>query len=373
MKTLHWYLLRQVLGSLLLTVATATFVLVLGNVLREIIELVVSRRATLGVVFQALLLLVPFVAVYAVPVGMLTACLLVFGRFSADQELTAARAGGLSLVSLVTPVLLLSVALSLFSAWFNLELAPRSRVAYKRLLYRLGVEQPSALLEPNQFIRSFRGYVIYVGGAETNRLDNLVIYRMEPRGEGPAPVGAPRASRVREIITAPTGRVTVDLTNHVVRLFMPRAEAVALDTMTVLQARDAELEFELAAEPPSPVAPKISEMTLRQLFEEYRRNRADGIDPYPVVFQLHRQAAFSLACIGFTLVGIPLGIRTHRRETSVGLALAIVLMLIYYAFYILAEAWEDLPQRRPHLLVWLPNFLFQAVGAWLLWRANRRG
>lgn len=117
--------------------------------------------------------------------------------------------------------------------------------------------------------------------------------------------------------------------------------------------------------------PRLTDLTFQQL----QRKRAElerlGASATPVEVIMHSQVAFSFACIGFTLVGIPLGLRSHRRETSVGVAIGLGLVLVYYSFIFLGQSLQAKPQFAPHLIVWMPNFLFQVVGGVLLWRANK--
>ena len=387
MKTLHAYLTRQVIASLLMTVAVFTFVFLLGNVLNEILSLLVKRQASLGVVLEAMALLIPFVMVFALPMALLASTLLVFGRFSADQELTAARAGGISLLSLITPILLLSLLLCGVSAVVNLELAPRSRVAFKNLLFKFGAGYSSALLLPEgQYIKEFKDSIIYVGKNQDGQLENVTLVRQE-------------AGTNIAFFRATRGAVQVDVTNRQVLIELFDVKALYTDGGHYVPGRLSRMALQLGSENTAAGSqkPRISDMTFSQLRAELREVEASlnasaplgKLTPEelkerratlgkqvkdltsPLRVQLHRQVAFSFACFGFTLIGIPLGIRVHRRETNISFAIAIALVLVYYGFLMVGNSLAAHPEWSPHLVVWLPNFIFQAVGAVLLWRANR--
>ena len=385
MKTLHKYLTGQVLASLVLTVAVFTFVLLLGNVIKEILGLLINGQARPGIIFQAISLLIPFVWVFALPMGLLTATLLVFGRFSADQELTAARASGVSLLSLITPILLLSLFCCGLSAWINTDLGPRSRVAYKNLLFQVRAELVTAQLPEGQFINISTNYIFYTEKNHGGNLQGVMIFMLE------------NGTNVGTTVRAPRGQLETDVTNKqlILNLFEPRSVTRGAHS-AITSTTKLTYNFDLNTAKSQPGKPKISDMTFWQLRDELRdlerriglppeaaltsdelraqarefaRQRNDWTEPIRV--EMNREISFSFACFAFTLVGIPLGIRMHRRETNIGVAIALLLVLVYYSFIIAGESLSARPELVPHLILWLPNFIFQAVGAVLLWRANR--
>jgi lipopolysaccharide export system permease protein len=386
LKTLHLYLTRQVLATLAMTVLVFTFVLLLGNILKDVLGLVVSGQASIGMMAQAIGLLIPFVWVFALPLGMLTATLLVFGRFSADQELTAARAGGVSLISLSAPILLLSLVLCGFCAWVNMDLGPKSRTAHKNLRDRLVTSQLSAAHIPEgRHITEVPGFIFYVGKNRDGDLEDVIVYQLAT------------GTNFSTTSTAPRGKLSMDTTNNMIQLDLFDARIVRFEDESAVLSHVDHLPIKHAL--PSDLAKALgrtsmSDMSFTQLRREMWKLEAlaalpptasTNATPQPrslsleqvrqmasqIRVQMHRQVAFSFACFGFTLIGIPLGIRVQRRETNIGFAIAIVLVLIYYSFILLGLSLSKQPQWTPHLLLWLPNLLFQAVGAVLLWRANK--
>ena len=367
MKTLHSYLTRQVLLSLFMTVAVFTFVLLLGNVLKEILGLLVNRQATLLMVAQAIGLLIPYVLVFALPMGMLTATLLTFGRFSADHELTAVRASGISLLSLISPILVLSVLLTGVCALVNLEFAPRCRLAYKQLIYKSLFDRMDLLLPERTFIKQFSSdptqrtmYTIYFGRVRGRDVENIYVYETEKWG-----------SNVISFTQARSGQLTVDRTNKTIRLVLRDAWYTTTHEGERQPFFSGEVPLELGVQEKEQKQPGLGDLTFLELWEKRREFKAAGILTTPVDVQIHSQIAFSFACVGFTMIGIPLGIRAHRRETSVGIALSLILVVIYYSFLILGQSLETKPQFYPYLIVWLPGFVFQLLGMVMLHRVNR--
>ena len=361
MRTLHLYLTRETLATLLVTVLVFTFVLLLGNLFKEVASLMASGQVSPSFLLRAIMLLIPYVLVYSLPVGMLTATLLVFGRFSADHELTAARAGGVSLLSLSAPVLAIGVLLSALSGWMNLHVAPQSRLAYKTMLFKYGLENAAALLTEKGFT-DFPGHRVYVGSIDGSKMSDVVIYQNDEDGN------------LKRRMHAEEAQLELNAKTEKMQLTLRNVDGFEFDNgkeRTFVYSKYGPMVLGKKPKKLKRRPPKLKELSFGQLRGRIAESKENGSDSTPAQVQLHQKVALSFACIGFTLIGIPLAIRTHRRETNFGIAMALVLVTAYYGLIVLAQSLDGHPALQPHLWMWLPNFLFQGIGCVLLWKMSR--
>ncbi len=173
---------RYVTSSLLITgffaIAVLSAVLVLGNVLKRLADLLVNHDAPWDLIMSFIAYIIPLSLTFTIPWGFLTAVLLVFGKMSAENELIALRATGISVPRVCIAVFVISVICVGFCLWINLDVAPRALGEMKNALYNIATNNPLAMFESDKVINEFEGNRIYVERNEGAKLYNLIVYRM---------------------------------------------------------------------------------------------------------------------------------------------------------------------------------------------------
>lgn len=363
------------------SVGLFAFVMILGNAVKDLLGYVLADQLSLGTFARLVGLLVPFVISFALPMGMLTGVLLTLGRLSADSEITAMRAAGLSLFRIARPVLIIGVLGTVLGLYINFDSMPRARVQYHRELDEAIRTNPLAAIVPKTFIREFPGYVVYVGEKQGIVMRDFWLWRLD------------RDRRVTEFVRAESGRFDYDETTNELILTLTHAQVETRDAKHPETFTEAPLVGSFEKSEPVRLAldrlynragarsQKLKWMTFDELQIELRRVAAAPVgdggpkeharNEMKVRLTIQEKYTLSLSVLAFALIGVPLGIRVSRRETSANLGVAVALALGYYMLTVMVGWLDRHPEYHPDLLLWLPNTIFLALGAWLFRRIEK--
>ena len=177
-RILNRYLLRQHFAPLGFALAALTAILILQQVAKQFGNLV-GKGLPWGVIFQAFVLSIPFIIAMTLPMAVLVAVLYANSRLAADNEITAMKAGGISLGRILWPVVRGATLLALFAFLWNDQLLPRANHRLRTLLVDIQRKKPSFSLKehvinevlPGQFfLRATR-----ISQA-TSKLKDVTIY-----------------------------------------------------------------------------------------------------------------------------------------------------------------------------------------------------
>jgi lipopolysaccharide export system permease protein len=368
LKILDRYLLTALSVTTAMGVALLSLVLVLGNVFKEMLDLLINHNVPLQTVLAFVAFVLPFSMTFTIPWGFLTAVLLVFGRLSADNEIIALRATGVSFPRIFIPVAVIAVLLVGICLWINTEVAPRAQYAMVTSLFRIATSNPISLFQPDEVVSDFPDRRIYVGSRDGDLMKNLIVFEIDERGVP------------SKVVFAKTGTLSVDNENN--RLLL-KVENAHFETRDDLHPDNVELikqgitmdegVFPMSLE--KLIAEKkrekpLSSYTLQELLAQLARPDCKRRLAFEV--EVSQRFSMSLAAISFALIAVPLGITAHRKETSVGFALSLVIAFGYFFFIIIADTFRENPHAMPVLLIWLPNLFFTGLGVWLFSRLARR-
>jgi lipopolysaccharide export system permease protein len=367
-----------VFGAALLLI---TFAFSIGT-LYKLIDYM-AKGLPLRIIGQFAFYTLPYSMSFTIPISALFSTLLLFGRLSSDSEISAMKSGGLSLWQIASPVLLFSVFLVLVCAYNSFVVYPQTTYMAqqaKKSAVSLGVEDPVKLLEEGRFIRDFPGYMLYVGKKSRNRVRDLIVYEID-RKSGKV------SSTIRAdggVLTSDQGKnlLKIDLFN--VRIEVPDPEHPEDPAKTYYASFEQyPIRIDLAELMNRDRAHrKRKNLMFRELVYKIRNPSADvGWVPdgdlekehSRDLIEFHQRICLVLSPLMFVLVAIPLGITSHRKESSVGMLMSLGIMFVYYVFIILSDTLEDAPQFHPWLIPWVPIIAGQIGGIIMIRRANSSG
>ncbi len=377
------YIFKSVLATCTAAVAVFAFVLIVGNVIKDLLNYFLAGQIDAFTFARLSVMLVPFVVSFALPMGVLTGVLLTLGRLSADSEITAMRAAGLSLRRVARPVILLGLLGGILALYINFEAMPAARTQYNRERTEALRANPLNLIVPRTFIRDFPGVTVYISDKQGSVLKDIWMWELDAAG------------RVIRFARADSGRVNYDEENNALVLTLlsgrvEKREAKAPENFATPSLVGSFDKWEAVRFPldrmfrDSGVRTKLDWMSFKALWAERRsltqpaagesaaQHREHELRVSQIDFAVSDRTNMALAVFTFALIGVPLGVRVSRRETSANLGLALGLALAYY-FFTTAVSWLDHhPEYRPDLLLFAPNLILFGLAVVLYSRLEKR-
>jgi len=359
------YIGKQVLQGTLYAVVTLGLVLVLGNLFQKIQPLLVDQKAPLALVLRFALSVLPMSLIYTVPWGFLSAVLLVFGRLSTDHEITGFRVAGLSLVRIAAPVFVIGAGLSLASLWLNTNVVPRSKATSLQLIYEQAKRDPDSLLRPGVVQGNLKGdgsdiQKVLIEGKQGEWVEGFHFYQLPGS-----------ADEDRTYVQASRAALAVDEVHSQLRV---KLEDAYLET----HKPDGRIEMAFArkAEPllidlknPNTRGMRSSAMTNDAIRREIATNPTlTEASKVKLRTEIMRRYSFSLACLAFAFIAVPLGLGSRRRDTSSGIILSLLLGTAYFLVSLIAEQFKS--DAGVTTMLWAPNVVCILLGTWLFHRAR---
>jgi lipopolysaccharide export system permease protein len=356
------YLVAELGGPALFGAAAFTLIFVATQIL-AIGRLVSQENLPLFIAIEYFLWEMPAYLLLVVPMAMLFGTLLSMGRLSGESEITALKAGGVSLVRMFVPLAAVGLAVSLVSLVVQEELVPlaNDHAAYLR---ESAIEHLSPAASNLSAVTDLPGggkQVTIAGGldAATQTLLNVTVLRYDAKQNLAEMIVSERARYAPPTWTFQNARTYQFTAGDVSGTLVSPTLAVDIGerpneiAKRSLQANDPE---------------NLSRGEIKTALDT-----ATLSDPQRRLFTATYAAKLArpFSAFVFVLFGFPLGMRRIRGGgAALGFGLALSIVFVYYVITTIALSLGSLALPLAGIAAWTPNALFSLIGLWLLRRAS---
>ncbi len=364
MRLFDRYIAKQIIVGTIYAVFVLSMVLVMGNLFKQARPLLVDQSAPLGLVVRFVINVLPFSLMFTIPWGFLSAVLLVFGRMSSDNEITSLRVAGLSMFRLALPVFMIGAVLSLGCLWINVNVVPLAKASLTDLIYEQVKRDPRSLLNPGIVQSKFKNQKVFVEARDDDTLQGFHLYQVSNSDKG-----AP--SRTEAYVHAGSVSLIVDEEKKQLRLKLIdtffESKREGLNSELVFAGEMEPWLFDFGSERHKKV--RASAMINAEI-RQYINDNPDMKDAQKVSFraEITKRFSFSMACLSFAFIAVPLGLKGRRKDTSGGLVISLLIGTAYFLFTLLSDKFDT--DAGATFALWAPNIFCVLLGLWLFRRAR---
>ncbi len=363
MRIIDRHILTEMIGPFIFGVAAFTSLMFAGKELFQVTQLLAEFHAPVWRAAQLVLLHIPGLVVLTLPMSMLLATLLGFGRLSSDSETVALFAGGISMYRIVLPVIVMAVVVTGMSFVLGEYVAPYTNSEHQRIVQEIKKTQGSSskpffVIDAKDGVTNSVFYVQNGFDMASGTLRGVALVQYvegKPavfiHGEKAIWLGEDnwefRDGYIKTLGTKPT----------------------VMTEFNGTQARRTRID-----KTPEQIAmfqKKHDEMSFGQLRGYISMLLQHGADVAEYEVRLYQKIAMPLTTLVFALIGAPLGLRPHRSSSATGLGLSIVIIFAYWIFMHYMTILGRNAAISPMLASFLPTGACAAVGVGLIIRASK--
>ncbi|MCK4607631.1 MAG: LptF/LptG family permease, partial [candidate division Zixibacteria bacterium] len=176
MLLLNRYILKEHIGPFFFAFFTITFLLVI-DLVPKIIDHVIDKDLGVWVVLEIVGLNLAWMLALSVPMSVLVATLMAFGRLTSDFEIIAIKASGINLLRILIPLLMVAAVVMFGMIQFNDKILPDLNKRSRLLWGDISVMRPTLVFRSGVFISDIPGFLVQVDKIDhaTSRVEGVRI------------------------------------------------------------------------------------------------------------------------------------------------------------------------------------------------------
>jgi lipopolysaccharide export system permease protein len=358
MKIIHRYILRDLLATFTLSLVGLNVVLMTETVMRTSL-MFANVGASASDMVLVVALIQPQTAVFTIPIALMVAIMMTYGRMNSTSEITVLRTSGMSLPALSRPASLLSIGCLLTGLLLSCLIGPAAaRINNAHIKNIISTRAPYAI-EEGIFTSAFRDVVIFVErktGLE--RIEGVFIHD----GRNP---GLPSVITAREgVVGSPDGtELRLSLTDGSMHLGQGGSMTdISFERYVMnvpIEAKITRHKLMTAEMTPMDIVREIP-------FMKQTRQRLHA------TMELHRKFTLPLMSICVVLFSVPLSFRAGKTGKLGGIGLGLGMVV---AFYVLSAIMQSMFRTGTISAVaagWVPLFILAAFSLYLYRREAAR-